>query len=138
MRTKSVWLGLCAAVVAALTVAASEKPPESYVKNMKETNVAAQALRKLVETKDYDGIAKEAATIKTLFESTLKFWEARKTEDAVGFAKNAAKVAGDLEAAAKAKNDEAIAAGARAVNASCKGCHDAHRERLPDGSSEIK
>ena len=53
-------------------------------------------------------------------------------------AKAAGKAAADLERAAKAKNEEAVAASAKAVNGACKTCHDAHRERLPDGTSEIK
>ena len=43
-----------------------------------------------------------------------------------------------LETAAKAKNEEGVATASRAVNGTCMGCHTAHRERLPDGTSEIK
>ena len=137
MRAHTGWLAICAAA-SALTVAASEKPPDSYVKNMKDTNVAAQELRKGLDAKDYDAVAKQAATLKDLFDSTLKFWEDRKTDDAVTVAKNATKAAADLETAAKAKNEADVAAAARIVQGSCKTCHDAHRERLPDGSSQIK
>jgi cytochrome c556 len=138
MRAQSVWLALSAVAVAALAVGASEKAPDAYVKNMKDTNAAAQELRKNVEAKDYDAIAKQAATLKTLFESTQKFWEDRKADDAVAVAKSAGKAAEDLEAAAKGRNEEGVATAAKAVQGSCKTCHDAHRERLPDGSSEIK
>lgn len=117
---------------------ASEKPPDSYVKNMKETNQAAAELRKSVDAKDYAAIAKQAATIKTLFDNTLSFWQERKADDAIGFAKDGAKAAADLEAAAKAKNDEGMASASKAVQGICKSCHDVHRERMPDGSSEIK
>src|SRR5581483_7757935 len=81
------WLALGAAVTFGLTVFAAEKPPESYVKNMKETNAAAQELRKNVDAKDYDAIAKQAATLKTLFATTQTFWEERKMDDAVTVAK---------------------------------------------------
>jgi cytochrome c556 len=138
MRVQSVWLALSAAAIVTLSVAASEKAPDSYIKNMKDTNAAAQELRKNLDTKDYDAVAKQAATLKTLFETTQKFWEDRKADDAVTVAKNAIKAASDLETAAKAKNDEGVAAAAKVVQGSCKSCHDAHRERLPDGSSEIK
>ena len=138
MRAQSALLTLCAAAATALTLAASEKAPDSYVKNMKDTNVAMQELRRGLDAKDYDTIARGAGTLRALFETTQKFWEDRKTEDAITVAKNAAKAAGDLETAAKAKNEEAVAASAKIVQGSCKTCHDAHRERLPDGSSEIK
>ena len=138
MRGASGWWAVCAAGALGLTVVASEKPPESYVKNMKETNAAAQELRKNVEAKDYDAIAKQATTLKTLFENTQSFWENRKADDAIGIAKSGAKAAGDLAAAAKAKNDESVAASSKALQGTCKQCHDIHRERLPDGTSEIK
>ena len=138
MRGKQGWLVLGALAVFGLTVIASEKAPESYVKNMKDTNTAAADLRKSVEAKDYQAIAGQAASIKVLFDNTLSFWEERKAEDAIGFAKTGSKAAADLEAAAKAKNDDGVASAAKAVQGICKTCHDAHRERLPDGSSEIK
>ena len=135
---KSGLLALAAAGVFAIGVVANEKPSEEYVKSMKNTNVAAQSLRKDVEAKDYGAIAKDAATLKELFAGTEEFWTKRKAEDAVAAAKTGARAAADLEEAAKAKNDEAVAASAKALNGSCKTCHDAHRERLPDGTSEIK
>jgi len=138
MRMNTGWLALCAAAVFSLAVMASEKAPDSYVKNMKETNAAAQSLRKSVEAKDYAAIAKDAATLKTLFGNTEAFWTERKAEDAVGFAKTGMKAAGDLEEAAKSKNEEAVQTASKTLTGTCKSCHDAHRERLPDGSSEIK
>src|SRR5256885_15033662 len=138
MRGRSGWLGIGAAAVLGLTAVASEKPPESYVKNMKDTNAEAAELRKSVEVKNYDAAAQHAATLKTLFANTLSFWENRKTDDAVGFAKAGIKAATDLEAAAKAKNEEGVTTSARALQATCKSCHDAHRVRQPDGSSGIK
>jgi cytochrome c556 len=122
----------------AISIRAAEKPPESYVKLMKDTNTAAQALRGHVQAKDYDATAADAAALKKLFADTEAFWVARKTDDAIGFAKAGGKAADDLAAAAKGKNEEGVATAARALNGTCMGCHTAHRERLPDGTSEIK
>lgn len=138
MRRRSSWLALAAAAVFGVAIAASEKAPDEYVKNMKATNTASQSLRKSVEAKDYDAIAKDAATLKELFTTTEEFWTKRNTEDAVTAAKAGVKAATDLETAAKAKNQAGVADAAKAVNGTCKTCHDAHRERLPDGTSEIK
>jgi cytochrome c556 len=135
---KSGLLALAAASVLAIGVMANEKPSEAYVKSMKDTNVAAQSLRKNLEAKDYAAIAKDASTLKALFEGTEDFWTKRKADDAIAAAKAGVKASTDLEAAAKAKNEEGVTAAAKAVNATCKTCHDAHRERLPDGTSEIK
>jgi cytochrome c556 len=138
MRGRSGWLALGAAAILGVAVMAGEKAPDTYVKNMKETNAAAQSLRKDVEAKNYEAVAKDAATLKTLFSSTEEFWAKRNADDAIAAAKAGSKAAGDLETAAKAKNDAGVADAAKAVQATCKTCHDAHRERLPDGTSEIK
>ncbi|HEY7290742.1 MAG TPA: hypothetical protein VH583_12975 [Vicinamibacterales bacterium] len=130
--------GLALVVAGASVIMAGEKPPESYVKLMKDTNTSAQALRGHVQAKDYDAIATDAASLKKLFDETEAFWSARKVDDAVGFSKTGSKAAADLESAAKAKSEEGVATAARALNGTCLGCHTAHRERLPDGSSEIK
>lgn len=129
---------IAGAALTAIAVMAAEKPPEAHVKLMKDTNTTAAALRNHVQAKDYDAIAADAASLKTAFAEIEKFWTARKADDAIGFAKTGAKGAADLETAAKAKNEEGVATAARAVNGTCMGCHAAHRERLPDGSSEIK
>jgi cytochrome c556 len=132
---------LCAAALVAagvMTVMAGEKPPEAHVKLMKDANTTATALRGHVTGKDYDAIAADAAALKPLFADIEKFWTARKADDAIGFAKTGVKSVSDLETAAKAKNEEGVTAAARAVNGTCMGCHAAHRERLPDGTSEIK
>ncbi len=127
-----------AGLIAGVTLDAGEKPPESYVKLMKDTNSAAQALRGHVQAKDYDAIAADAASLKKLFADTEAFWAPRKADDAIGLAKTGSQAAADLETAAKAKNEEGVAAAARALTGTCQACHTAHRERLPDGSSEIK
>lgn len=138
MRGRSGWLTLGAAAVLGVVVMAGEKAPDSYIKNMKDTNAAAQSLRKSVEAKDYATIEKDAATLKTLFSSTEEFWTNRKADDAVAAAKTGVKAATDLEAAAKAKNEADVTAANKTLQGTCKTCHDAHRERLPDGTSEIK
>ncbi len=133
MRALIAGLSVCLVV----TVAASEKPPESFQKTMKDMNAAAQALRGHVQAKDNDAVAADAAKIKDAMTATAAFWKERKAEDAINFASTGLKAAGDLETAAKAKNDEGVAAAARAVNGTCMGCHAAHREKVGEGY-EIK
>jgi hypothetical protein len=88
--------------------------------------------------KDYDAIAKDAATLKSNFAKIEAFWTQKKVDDAIGFAKAGGKAAADLEAAAKTKDDAGIAAANMALTPACGGCHMAHRERLPDMTFEIK
>jgi len=138
MQARAGWLVVGAAVVFGFTVMASEKAPESYVKNMKETNATAKSLKEAIEAKNFDEVAKNAATMKTLFQTTETFWTERKAEDAITAAKEGMTAADALEKAAKAKNESGVTAASKTLTSTCKTCHDAHRERLPDGSSEIK
>ena len=117
---------------------ANEKPSEAYSNAMKAINAANMGLRAAVTAKDYDGVAKQATAIKASFDVVDQFWTAKKVDDATAAAKAGAKAATDLGAAATAKNDEGIAAAQRALGATCMGCHTAHRERLADGTFEIK
>jgi cytochrome c556 len=125
-------------ISAAAAALAAENPPESYAKLMKDTNAAMQSLRGHVQAKDYEGMTADATSLKKLFADTEAFWTARKADDAIGFAKTAGKAAAALEAAARTRNDDGVATAARTVNGTCMGCHTAHRERLPDGGSQIK
>ena len=134
----AVWLGAVTMVAAQTPAPQTEKPPEAYQKAMKDINAANMSLRADVPAKNYEAIAKSAATLKTGFQQSLDFWTAKKVEDATTFAKNALKAATDLETAAKASNEEGVTTAARAVSGSCQGCHTAHRQRMPDGSYEIK
>ena len=135
----AVWMSALAMTAAQTTAQqTTEKPSAAYQKAMKDVNAANMSVRAAVTAKDYDTIAKDAGTLKAAFQVTLDFWTAKKAEDAIGFAKNALKAATDLETAAKAKDEAEVTATARAVAGSCQACHMAHRQRMPDGTYEIK
>ena len=139
MKSKLNWAVIAmAGVFAVSVVAASEKPPETYVAAMKAINAANGALRGHVTAKDYAGIEADAAALKPAAETALKFWQEKKVEDAIGWATAFGKAVADLDAGAKAKNDEAIGAAQKAIGGSCQTCHTAHRDRQPDGTSLIK
>ncbi|PWT83002.1 MAG: hypothetical protein C5B57_07660 [Blastocatellia bacterium] len=119
-------------------VVANEKPTPEFQDLMKSNGMTAAALRMHIMAKEYDGIGMDAATLRGNFAKIEAFWAAKKVNDAVEFAKTGAKGAADLESAAKAKNDEGIAAASKATTSACGGCHMAHREQLPDKTYEIK
>lgn len=125
-------------VFAVSVAAASDKPTENYVAAMKAINMANGALRGHVTAKDYAGIEADAALLKPAAETALKFWQDKKVEDAIGWATAFGKAVTDLDAGAKAKNDEAIGTAQKAIGGSCMTCHTAHRDRQPDGTSLIK
>jgi cytochrome c556 len=139
VKSKLNWAVMAMAGVFAVTVvAASEKAPDSYVAAMKTIQTTSNALRQHVTAKDYAAIEGDAKTLKPALETALKFWQDKKVEDATGWAKAVGQANEDLEKAAKDKNDDAIGTAVKAINGSCKTCHDAHRDRQPDGSSLIK
>jgi len=138
MRGKLKIVSVCSAVIVGLTVMANEKPSETYQKAMKDLGAANGALRGNVTAKDYPAIEKNAATLKGAFKVADDFWSGKKVEDAMKLAKDGLKGAEDLEVAAKAKNDDGIVAAQRGVGGTCRGCHMAHREQLPDMTYEIK
>jgi cytochrome c556 len=96
------------------------------------------SLRTHMRARDYDGVAADAAILKANFMKVEAFWTQRKVEDAMNFSKAAVKLAGDLEAAAKAKDDARISASASAIANTCRACHQEHRiMQLTDKSFQI-
>ena len=153
--TRTFGLSLLAIAVAfAVTVMASEKPTKEYQEVMRSNGAIIDislgtnrngglpaepgSLRVYTRAKDYDGIAKDAATLKANFAKVETFWTQRTVDDAINFSRAAVKAATDLETAAKAKDDAGIAAAQRAIAATCASCHQAHRVIvLTDGTFEI-
>lgn len=120
-------------------VRAFEKPSADYVAAMKGINTANQSIRAHVTAKDYAGLEADAATLKPFAETTAKYWNDKKVEDAMKMSADFAKAVADLGTAAKAKNDDGIAAAQKGIGGSCMGCHTAHRTpRGADGTYEIK
>ena len=131
-------LAVVAAVIVGLTVMANEKPSPEYQTAMKNMGAANMALRGDITNKDYAAIEKHAATFKASMTVANRFWTGKKQDDAIKLTQDGLKGAADLDAAAKAKNDDGINAARGAVGATCRGCHMVHREQLPDMTYEIK
>ncbi len=138
MRRTAALSLLAVTAIFGLSVIANEKPTAEFQAIMKSNGATNGALRMHIMAKDYDAIAADAAMLKGNFAKIEAFWTAKKVDDAIGFAKAGGKGAADLEAAAKAKSDDRIAAARMTTGGACGGCHMAHRERLPDMSYEIK
>jgi cytochrome c553 len=140
-----------------IAVWATEKPPKDFQDLMKSNGSIIDitlgtvgnntgggggsepaSLRAHMRAKDYEGIAKDAATLRANFTKIEAFWVARKVDDAINFSKAALKASADLETAAKAKDDAGVSASASAVAATCRSCHQAHRiMQLVDRTFEI-
>jgi mono/diheme cytochrome c family protein len=116
-------------MLAAAICTAAEKPSAEHVKLMKDLGAANGAIRKGAD------VAANAAKMQETMKAVTKYW-ASKSE--------AAKKACDdgnagVAAILKAGEDKAaLAAGMKMVGGSCKGCHDAHREKVSDTEYLIK
>jgi cytochrome c556 len=69
---------------------------------------------------------------------TEKFWKANGAADAIAMSATGKAAAADLLAAVKASNGAGAKAAFGKLAGTCKGCHEAHREKLPDGKYKIK
>jgi cytochrome c556 len=135
-----------AVVVLALPVKADEKPTDAYRKSMRDNGDALRdvhAAAKEIEdsgagAQDYEPFVKASATMQASFAATLAFWQARKIDDAVKLAQDAAKQVADLEAAAKDRDYRVVLDAFTALEQTCNACHMAHRARVSDGVFEIK
>jgi cytochrome c556 len=109
-----------------------------YTNWMKTVNATMGSLRNNIQGKVSDGAAKDAAILVDVFKKSEAFWKARKKDDAVEWSKNAATAAGEVEAAAKASDFEKAGTSLRAVFGNCAGCHNAYREKTPEGGYRFK
>lgn len=111
---------------------------EDYSKAMKQIGPTFMNLQKDNASMNHAQGAKDAQMLADWFKQVQTYWEAKKVEDAVGFAKSAA-AAADATVKASASMDMATLGDAQKTLAgACQSCHSAHRERLPDGSFKIK
>jgi hypothetical protein len=145
-------LAAVAAFVIGSPVRANEKATEAYQKAEKDLNAANNSMRNNVKNIDYAGLEKDAGAFKASFGVMLGYWQEKKVEDAVKYVQDGLKGADDLKVAAKAMNYNGVLAAQNAIAGSngvafvgdsalpgvCVGCHLAHRQRLPDGTFEIK
>ncbi|MEQ1896292.1 MAG: hypothetical protein ABL971_02760 [Vicinamibacterales bacterium] len=136
---RAVWTGLMVmALGAGVALYAAEPAPDSLVANMKALNTALTAVRTAVTGGDFAGVEKQGVALEALLKTNTAFWKGRKAAAPLVHAEAAGKAAGELTAAAKAKNEAGVAAAQKALSASCGACHTAHRERTPDGKYAIK
>jgi cytochrome c556 len=137
MRILAVISGL--ALLVGVAVSANEKAPAAFQQAMKDNGAALQKIAKDAEAKDYDAIAAGAAAMKATFMGPVgKYFTDTKMDAALAKCKEAYAAADNLEKAAKSKNEMSVAEARKAMGAACAGCHTAFRERLADGSFEIK
>jgi len=104
---------------------------------MKDIGATNQKIRKGVAAKQMDGVATDAAHLAEIYANLVKFWEARKADDAVTVAKTGESAAKAIAEAAKAGDESKVQSSMMAIGGTCNGCHMAHRGGSP-GNFVIK
>jgi cytochrome c556 len=131
---KLLHLTLLAAAAASFPLAAED---DHFVTSMKSINAQVGALRKM-EKKTGPEAAASAEKIAGAYENMIAFWRQRSADDAVRASEAGKTAAVQLSAAAHEGNAEAAQTAFAALGSTCKGCHEAHREKLADGTYKIK
>ena len=133
-------------IIAALAVAfvapalrAADVTEADYQKAMKDVLGGMQASGKAIrEAGDLSAVVAGAKTIDAALASIDSFWSARKDAEAVKMNATARAAATALGRAAESKDAAATSEAMKGLQGSCKACHDAHREQLPDKTYKIK
>jgi hypothetical protein len=137
MRKVSVLIGLCMLVALALTLVA-QQGAQDLPPIMKDIGATNNKLRMDMMAGAAADVAADAEKLQGNFTKAMGIFKALKAQDAVDAAKANADAAGEIVKAAKANNLEAAKAPAATIGKSCKGCHDVHREQLPDKTYKFK
>lgn len=138
MKLMKLSLVLLFAVFTAVAATPRIQDEQDYSSVMKSVQATVGSLRKNLEAKAAEDVAKDAGKLEEAFKKSEEFWAKRKTEDAIKWSQQAQAAAKEVGAAAKGGDLEKAAASMRGVMGSCAGCHGAHREKLPEGGYKIK
>src|SRR5216684_5392150 len=109
-----------------------------YSKAMKDINTAFMSLQRANASMNHAQGEKDAQKLSDVFKDVQAYWEAKKADDAVTFAKAAVAAADATVKASGAMDMTTLTSSQQKLTASCAGCHMAHRTRNADGTFTIK
>jgi cytochrome c556 len=99
---------------------------------MEKIGKAMGILRKAVPAKSMTDVSAAAGVMIAELPKSMPSWESRKMTDAQRWTKEGIAYATELKSAADAGNAEGVSAAMSKVGGTCKSCHTAHREEIPD------
>lgn len=136
MRNRWMLVSCGVVVMLGLTVVASDKPPADYVAAMQTIAGAHDAAVKAIKAEELEAVEKHAGTIVDAFGVVERYWASK--SDVMPLARAATKAASDLRVSAQQRSLEGAEYSAKELAAACTTCHDGHREKMPDGTFQIK
>ncbi len=111
---------------------------QEFTTKMKAIGDHMGGLKKALAAKDMAAVSMHAKGVTDNLKGTGKFWKDKGADDGVKFTKDASKASKDLAKAADDSNADEVKASMSAMGAACKGCHEAHRTKGPDGKYGFK
>jgi cytochrome c556 len=123
-------------LLAAGITAVAEEYPE-FVTWMKTTGTASDELKKM-EKKTGEQAQRRAERIAGAYENMIGFWRQRNAADAVKWSEDGKAAAMQLATAAFAGDEEKANASLKALNGTCRSCHEVHREKIGEGKYKLK
>jgi len=109
-----------------------------YAKWMKSIAGTMGSMRKHFEAKEAPAAATDAEKVSSIFKDVEAYYAKSNTEDAIKWSHDAQLAANETAEAAKSGDLEKAGMSAKGIGATCGPCHAAHREKLADGSYQIK
>ena len=122
-------------MLASIVWALDEK---EVAQKMKSAGDHMGGLRKAMGAKDMAAVSTHAKGIADAMHGVDEFWKGMGMAKAAEWQVASHKAAHDLAAAASANNADGVRSAMGALGGTCKQCHEAHREKLADGSYKIK
>jgi len=111
---------------------------EAFDAIMKRVNPTFGEVRKAIEASDASAAGDAGTRLRGLFDDTRKFFEARKTDDAAGWAGEAVSHLDAISKAVAGGDWNAAREAASKIQPLCAQCHNAHRERDEEGNYRVK
>jgi uncharacterized protein YcnI len=109
-----------------------------YSKAMKDINTAFMSLQRANASMDHGQGVKDAEKLSALFKDVQAYFEAKKVDDAVAFAKSAVAAADATVKASEVMDMTSLTSSQQKLTAACAGCHMAHRTRNADNTYSMK
>lgn len=131
-------------VNSAMTELAKFVPPpltpeeEGFDAVMKQVNPTLGDLRKGLEASDAAIVAEQGSKLRGLFDETRTFFAKRSTTDAEEWAGTAVTLVETVTKGAASGDWTGAKEAASQIQPLCASCHNAHRERLEDGSYRVR
>ncbi len=113
-------------------------PAASLEDTMKQVGATMGKIKKGLDAKTLHEAAGDAEKMQALMKDAEAIFAGMKMADAVQMSKAAQSAAGEIMSAGHGSNAEGASAAFGKLGGTCKGCHDAHREKLQDGSYKLK